>query len=78
MTSTARIFRNGRSQTVRLPKEYRFEGESVKIRRLGRGVILEPVEDDVDAWFKSLDAFAKEPFMQDGRHQPKMPVRNIF
>jgi antitoxin VapB len=39
---TAKIFRNGRSQAVRLPKEFRFEGEEVEIRRSGKKVILEP------------------------------------
>lgn len=41
--ATAKLFRNGRSQAVRLPKEFRFEGEEVSIRREGRGVILEPL-----------------------------------
>jgi antitoxin VapB len=39
---TAKIFRNGRSQAVRLPKEFRFKGEEVNIRRSGQKVILEP------------------------------------
>lgn len=42
--STAKIFKNGRSQAVRLPKEFRFEGEEVQIRRRGKEVILEPVK----------------------------------
>ena len=40
----AKLFRNGRSQAVRLPKEFRFEGEEVSIRREGDSVILEPVK----------------------------------
>lgn len=40
---TAKLFRNGRSQAVRLPKEFRFEGAEVAIRREGERVILEPV-----------------------------------
>ena len=40
--ATAKLFRNGRSQAVRLPKEFRFEGEEVNIRRSGKRVILEP------------------------------------
>jgi virulence-associated protein VagC len=40
---TAKLFRNGRSQAVRLPKELRFEGEEVAIRREGDSVILEPL-----------------------------------
>lgn len=41
---TAALFTNGGSQAVRLPKEYRFEGTAVRIRREGRAVILEPLE----------------------------------
>ena len=40
--ATAKLFRNGRSQAVRLPKEFRFEGDEVNIRRAGKRVILEP------------------------------------
>jgi antitoxin VapB len=39
----AKVFRNGRSQAVRLPREFRFEGREVNIRREGDAVILEPV-----------------------------------
>ncbi len=44
MGSKARLFTNGGSQAVRLPREFRFEGDEVTVRRLGRGVLLEPVE----------------------------------
>jgi len=50
---TAKIFWSGRSQAVRLPKEYRFEGELVRIRRLGAGVLLEPVAQDW-SWLSAL------------------------
>ena len=40
---TAKLFRNGRSQAVRLPKEFRFEGDELSIRREGEAVILEPL-----------------------------------
>lgn len=43
---TAKLFWTGRSQAVRLPKEFRFEGEEVRIRRHGNTVILEPVASD--------------------------------
>jgi antitoxin VapB len=42
----ARVFWSGRSQAVRLPKEYRFEGTEVRIRRRGAAVILEPIPTD--------------------------------
>ncbi|MGI9148522.1 MAG: antitoxin [Chloroflexota bacterium] len=47
-TATARLFQNGRSQAVRLPREFRFQGERVRIRRVGRGVLLEPLMLDPD------------------------------
>ncbi len=43
MAATAKLFRNGRSQAVRLPKEFRFEGDEVSIRREGESVVLEPL-----------------------------------
>jgi antitoxin VapB len=42
--TTAKLFRNGRSQAVRLPKEFRFEGNEVEVCRVGRGVLLLPEE----------------------------------
>lgn len=45
---TAALFTNGGSQAVRLPKEYRFDGSAVRIRREGRAVVLEPLEKS--AW----------------------------
>ena len=43
----AKLFMNGRSQAVRLPKEFRFEGKEVRIRRHGEGVLLEPVGSQI-------------------------------
>jgi antitoxin VapB len=75
MATTAKLFRNGRSQAVRLPKEFRFEGTEVRIRRVGNGVLLEPKVTDVQEWLRKLDSFRSEPFMPEGRNQPEMPVR---
>ena len=50
---TAKVFWSGRSQAVRLPKEFRFDGQEVRIRRQGRAVILEPVADDW-AWLEAV------------------------
>ncbi len=49
---TAKLFWTGRSQAVRLPKEFRFEGEEVRIRRHGDAVILEPIASDW-AWLNT-------------------------
>ena len=63
MATTARLFKNGRSQAVRLPREFRFAGDRVRVRRAGRGVLVEPIFTDVSAWFAELDRLATEPFM---------------
>lgn len=72
------MFQNGRSQAVRLPREFRFEGDRVSIRRVPNGVLLQPIKFDVKAWFAKLDRFRSEPFMKEGRKQPKTPRRDIF
>jgi antitoxin VapB len=81
VSTTARLFKNGRSQAVRLPREFRFEGDRVRVRRAGRGVLVEPVEPvvtDVAAWFAEMDRLASEPFMPEGRQQPPTPERDVF
>jgi antitoxin VapB len=75
MSKLAKLFVNGRSQAVRLPQEFRFEGTEVRVTRYGRGVLLEPVIEDVDAWFAELDRYAPEPFMPEGRCQPAASPR---
>ena len=78
-TKTAKLFRNGRSQAVRLPREFRFEGDEVRIRQVGVGVLLEPVISDIRKWFAELDRLKAEPFMKKGsRQQPVTPRREIF
>ncbi len=77
--TVAKLFKNGRSQAVRLPREFRFEGDCVRIRRMGRGVLLEPMPADPEAWFTELDALKKDDsFFPAGRKQPKTPRRKIF
>jgi antitoxin VapB len=71
----ARLFANGRSQAVRLPREFRFPGTQVRVSRHGRGVLIEPVVSDVDEWFAELDRYAGEPFMPEGRRQPPADER---
>jgi antitoxin VapB len=77
-TDIAKLFQNGRSQAVRLPKEFRFEGDRVRIRRMAQGVLLEPLIPDTARWFEALDQFKSEPFMPRGRRQPVTPKRKIF
>lgn len=75
-SATAKLFRHGRSQAVRLPKEFRLPGTEVRVRRIGRGVLLEPIEcsaDDIRAIFAKLKRYSDIPFMEEGRQQPSMP-----
>jgi antitoxin VapB len=78
-TATAKLFMHGRSQAVRLPKEFRLPGKEVRVRRVGSAVVLEPLEFDVDAWLARLAEYKNIPFMEEGREQPPMPPpRKIF
>ena len=77
MTTIAKLFRNGRSQAVRLPREFRFEGDRVRIRRDGRGVLIEPLATNIGEWFAELDR-DRNPFMAEGRRQPPAPERAVF
>jgi antitoxin VapB len=67
--STAKLFWTGRSQAVRLPKEYRFEGEEVRIRREGNAVVLEPIPKDWK-WLDDLADSMKGEFLSEGIEEP--------
>jgi antitoxin VapB len=69
----ARVFKNGRSQAVRLPKEFRFEGETVLVHREGDSVILEPARDWPAGY---VDSFAGVPDDFDRPPQGKIEKRN--
>ena len=66
--TTAKIFQNGRSQAVRLPKEFRFKGKEVTVRRFGMGVLLLPKEQGYDALFAACGTFSDD-FFRGGREQ---------
>jgi antitoxin VapB len=76
--TVAKLFCNGRSQAVRLPQEFRFAGDAVRVRRVGDAVLLQPVISDVQEWFAKMDSLGAEPFFLRGRKQPKAPRRKIF
>ena len=77
MTATAKIFMHGRSQAVRLPKEFRLPGTEVRVTKVGNKVILEPIEPppfDVKAWREQLRALGAADFLPEGRpEQPPFP-----
>ncbi|MFO7686769.1 MAG: type II toxin-antitoxin system VapB family antitoxin [Desulfobacterales bacterium] len=70
---TAKVFINGRSQAVRLPKDFRFSGEEVYIKKVGKMVILIPKDDPWSSLIDSLDQFTDD-FMES-RKQPNQTQR---
>jgi antitoxin VapB len=74
--NTAKIFQNGRSQAVRLPKDFRFDGDEVFVHKVGNAVVLLPVRHSWDTFFESLSKFSND-FMQDGRLQPEVQERDF-
>ena len=67
---TAKIFWSGRSQAVRLPKNFRFEGEEVRIRRHGNAVLLEPLTDNWQ-WLDAITEKLDDDFVQAVEEQPR-------
>jgi antitoxin VapB len=70
----AKIFSSGRSQAVRLPKAFRFQGKEVRIRRHGSAVILEPIAEDW-AWLDTIARKLAADFVQAVDDQPKQQRR---
>ena len=66
---TARLFWSGRSQAVRLPKAFRFDGDQVRIRRHGTAVILEPVPKNWD-WLDAIVGEFGDDFIQAVNEKP--------
>ncbi len=61
MFRRAKIFNNGNSQAVRLPKEFRFEGKEVFVRRVANGVLLMPQNKNIwENWFDNLNEFSED------------------
>jgi antitoxin VapB len=65
---TARLFANGRSQAVRLPKECQFTGDNVYIQKVGDAVILFPVDKEWEIFLHGLNSFSDD-FMSEERLQ---------
>ena len=70
---TAKLFQNGQSQAVRLPKEYRFKGDRVAIKKIGNAVVLLPLDNPWQVMEEGLKQFSGD-FMSE-RNQPKEQQR---
>jgi antitoxin VapB len=78
---TAKIFWSGRSQAVRLPKEFRFAGDMVRVRRRGSAVILEPIASDWK-WLDALAGKLDDDFVHDSQEklveQKRLELDRLF
>ena len=63
---TAKVFENGRSQAIRLPKECRFSSDEVMVNKIGDIVLLLPKKNKWESFMRAIDIFS-EDFMADGR-----------
>jgi antitoxin VapB len=73
----AKLFINGRSQAVRLPKEYQFSGKDVIIQRVGDAVILLPNNKSWEIFLQGLNNFTDD-YMNEGRNQGNNQGREEF
>lgn len=72
--NVAKVFWSGRSQAVRLPKEFRFEADEVSIKRRGNAVILEPIPDSWN-WLDALVGKVDQDFEQAAQEKPQPQER---
>lgn len=76
MPKKAKLFQNGGSQAVRLPAEYRFEGDEVQVEKVGNTLVLRPVKSSWKEFFAN-PAKAPDDFMEDRGDEPPQE-REIF
>ncbi|MBN1511907.1 MAG: AbrB/MazE/SpoVT family DNA-binding domain-containing protein [Phycisphaerae bacterium] len=70
MVAIAKVFKNGASQAVRLPREFRFEADEVCVKRIGAAILLFPRDA---AWELMADALGKaDPDFMSDRSQPPL------
>jgi antitoxin VapB len=72
---TAKIFRSGNSQAVRIPKEFQLAGKEVEIERQGDALLLRSRQKSWDTLTKSLTKFTQD-YMKGGRLQPRLKKRD--
>ena len=76
MSQLAKVFQNGRSQAIRLPKEYRVDGKEVYIEKIGHSIII--IQKEKSKWHvmrKALDDLSEFDFDRD---QPEVQTRDLF
>ncbi len=74
---TAKLFENGKSQAVRLPKKYRMPGTEVVVQRLGHAIILVPKENVWETFMSGINSFTDD-FMPEGREEEISAMRETL
>jgi antitoxin VapB len=74
---TAKLFKNGQSQAIRLPKEFRFEGEKVYIKKIANGAVLISVKNSWEPLLDSLNKFSDD-FMRERRQPEQQNREDLF
>ena len=76
MSQLAKVFQNGRSQAIRLPKEYRVDGSEVYIEKIGHSIII--IQKEKSKWDVMRKALADLDELDFDRNQPKVQTRDLF
>ena len=73
---TAKLFMNGSSQAVRLPRKYRFDGDEVVVKQFGNAVVLLPKDDPWQVLFDAIEDFSGDLTIEreDGPCQEREPI----
>ena len=78
MTQLAKVFQNGRSQAIRIPKEFRVDTTEVYIEKVGETLVIRPkLQNKWDKFFLLLDEFDTSDFLLD-RVQPPLDNKELF
>jgi antitoxin VapB len=77
LKKTAKVFKSGNSQAVRLPKEFNTDEDQFYIRKIGTSILLTPKVSSWETLEQSLSEFSND-FLRDGRKQPPLQIRDIL
>lgn len=75
--NTAKVFQNGRSQAIRLPKDFRFSGDEVYVKKVGNAVMLYPKDQVWQTFMDGINGFTDD-FMNEGREQNVQQERELL
>ena len=67
----AKLFANGRSQAVRLPKEFRFEGKEVRLLQVKEEILIQPISPATKPWATLDEFYARTAALREGHMFPE-------